>query len=73
MNINWIYVTKESRPEIGEIILCDLGKEKPFMIARYLENGVEDINTKDTALISKYIVGQKLENILINNKEMKQN
>lgn len=45
MNINWIYVTKESRPEIGEIILCDLGKEKPFMIARYLENGVEDINT----------------------------
>lgn len=45
MNINWIYTTEKTNPEIDEIILCDLGKEKPFMIARYLENGVEDINT----------------------------
>ena len=45
MNINWIYTTEKASPEIGEIILCDLGKEKPFMIAKYLENGAEDINT----------------------------
>ena len=45
MNINWIYTTEKTSPEIGDIILCDLGKEKPFMIAKYLENGAEDINT----------------------------
>ena len=41
----WIYTSEAKRPEKGEIILCDLGKEKPFIIAQYNDSIVTDTNT----------------------------
>ena len=42
--MNWVYAEQAKRPEEGERVLCDLGKDYEFAVMEYTKGIFLDVN-----------------------------